>query len=120
MSWVNDLDAAAAAGIIPFDAPAFIRGTQPRYYGCPDLDYISDTLPSMKQQPKADEFKSNSTGVNNPSWKKWLFGGIVAIGAILGASKLKCVKKYLNMATLKALPAKIKTGAVNLWNKVKK
>jgi len=91
MSWINDLDALASAGVIGFDAPAFIKGTPPRYYGHPDLATIPDTLPQIQQQPPKDNF--NGKTVNNPPWKKWLFGTLTAAGLIFGASKLKFVKK---------------------------
>lgn len=95
MSWVNDLDALASAGVIDFDAPAFIRGTPPRYYGNPALQTIPGNLPQIQSQPVNDEFKSSSTPVYNPFWKKALFTGIAAAGLIFGASKLKCVKNLL-------------------------
>ncbi len=94
MSWVNDLDALASAGVISFDAPAYIRGTTPRYYGNPSLETISDNLPSIKQQPTKDEF-NNGTAVHNPTWKKLLFGGILAGGIILGGYKAKGIYKKI-------------------------
>lgn len=89
MSWVNDLDALASAGVISFDAPAYIRGTTPRYFGNPPLESIAGELPPIKQQPTKDEFSGNGTAVHNPSWKKWLFGGLVTGGIILGGCKAK-------------------------------
>lgn len=88
MSWVSDLDALASAGVINFDAPAYIKGTPPRYYGNPDLEIISPNLPQMKTQPESDVF-NNTTPVQNPSWKKWLFGGLVTAGLVFGGFKLK-------------------------------
>lgn len=88
MSWVNDLDALASAGVIGFDAPAYIRGVQPRYVGNPPLEGLPDQLPAIKPQPQKDEF-SNSTAIHNPGWKKWLFGAIVLGGLAFGGYKLK-------------------------------
>ena len=107
MSWINDLDALASAGVIDFDAPAYIMGTRPRYYGNPALETIPDTLPQMNNQPKTDEFKKKKTKTGNPAWKKWLFGLMATAGIIFGASKLKFVKNLagkITWANIKALP----------------
>ena len=69
MSWINDLDSLASSGVIAFDAPAYILGKQPRYYGNPAFYNIPDEFPKMQPQPQKDEFDS---GVN-PKWKKTLF-----------------------------------------------
>ena len=119
MSWINDLDMCASLGIINFDAPAYIRGTNPRYVGNPELETISGQIPGIKPQPQKDEFnKEISHG--NPSWKKWVFG-IFATGlAILGAYKLRNTKvasKIVNYA--KNLPQKITNLATTGWNKLK-
>ena len=119
MSWINDLDMCASLGIINFDAPAYIRGTNPRYVGNPELEMISGQIPDMKPQPQKDEFnKEISHG--NPTWKKWVFG-IFATGlAVLGAYKLRNTKvasKIVNYA--KNLPQKITNLATTGWNKLK-
>lgn len=89
MSWSNDLDNLASAGVIGFDAPAFIQGSQPRYYGNPSLLSIPENLPKMKSQPSKDEYKNNEATIPNPSWKKWLFGGVVTAGLIIAGFKAK-------------------------------
>ena len=99
MSYIDDLDALAAANVIAFDAPAYIRGTEPRYVGNPQLETIPDQLPPMKQQPKKDEFviNNNSDPHNNPVWKKVLFGVLATAGVIasivLGKNLVKNIKK---------------------------
>lgn len=122
MSWINDLDALASAGVISFDAPAYIKGVTPRYYGNPPLEGLPDSLPQMNSQPKADEFKPADKTYNNPSWKKWLFGIMATAGVIFGASKLKFVKNLIgkiNLTNIKALPQKAWDGIQKGWNYLK-
>ena len=87
MSWINDLDACASAGVLEFDAPAYIKGTQARYFGHPELENIQGTLPEMKKQPKKDEFTKGDPVHHNPVWKKVLLGAIAIAGAILIGNK---------------------------------
>ena len=114
MSWITDLDACASAGIIEFDAPAYIRGAQPRYFGNPPLESISGELPQMKQQPQKDEFnKNDDPNFNNPSWKKWLFGIGTAV-AVGGAILTSLISK----GKIK-IPTCIKNLGSKVWNAVK-
>lgn len=83
MSWINDLDACASAGIINFDAPAYIKGAQPRYIGNPDFIPHSDQLGPIKQQPANDKFEIDNPN-ENPAWKKYLFGGVVVTAIAAG------------------------------------
>ncbi len=87
MSWINDLDSLASSGVIAFDAPAYILGKQPRYYGNPPLDIIPDQFVKTQPEPKKDEIES---GIN-PKWKKTLFKGICLAGLALGAYKMRHV-----------------------------
>ena len=125
MSWINDLDALASAGVISFDAPAYIYGTTPRYYGNPALETISDQLPQIKYQPEKDEFQSEGIVTKNPAWKKWLFGGMVTAGTILGIVTLRKAKPLTKLANafnfqnIKKIPEKIKTTLVNFYQKAK-
>lgn len=96
MSWINDFDALASAGVIGFDAPAYVMGTQPRYYGNPALETLPDTLPKIKKQPDTDEFKNSKPTAGNPKWKKILFGIITAGLTIFAASKLKFFKNLIH------------------------
>ncbi len=114
MSWINDLDALASAGVLGFDAPAYIMGTQPRYYGHPALETLPDSLPAIKNQPQKDEFQSGQPN-NNPKWKKWLFGILATAGLIFGASKLKFTKNLINKISLKNIQTYIQKG----WNNLK-
>ena len=83
MSWINDLDACASAGIISFDAPAYVRGVQPRYVGNPNFAQLPDYLPQAPQ-PVKDEFTKSTDPHHNPKWKKALFGTIIAGGLAAG------------------------------------
>ena len=119
MSWINDLDMCASLGIINYDAPAYIRGTNPRYAGSPDFANITGQIPDMKPQPEKDEFK-NEISHGNPSWKKWVSGIFLTGLAIFGAYKLRNTKlasKIVNYA--KTLPQKITNLATTGWNKLK-
>ncbi len=121
MSWINDLDALASAGVINFDAPAYIKGTQPRYYGNPAFETIPPELPQAKTQPVKDEFKKSENPVQNPKWKKVLFGLLLTAGTIFAASKLKPVKnllKKVDMTKLKELPKNIWQGVQNSWSRL--
>ena len=131
MSWINDLDACASAGIISFDAPAYIKGVKPRYVGNPDFAQLPDYLPPMPQQmqqPVKDEFTRSDDPHNNPKWKKVLFGtvigGALAAGIFAlskGKAKLKNFKftEFLKnnkvVDFFKSIPTKVK----NLFNKIK-
>lgn len=121
MSWINDLDALASAGVINFDAPAYIKGTQPRYYGNPAFETIVPELPQAKTQPVKDEFKKSENPVQNPKWKKVLFGVLLTAGTIFAASKLKPVKnllKKVDMTKLKELPKNIWQRVKNGWSRL--
>ena len=121
MSWIKDLDALASAGVLGFDAPAYVMGTQPRYYGHPALETLPDTLPKMNNQPQKDEFKPSNSSVNNPKWKKWLFGLLATAGLIFGASKLKFTKNLIskiNLTNIKALPQKAWNGIKAGWSRL--
>ncbi len=87
--WITCCDALADAGIINFDAPAYITGTKPRYVGTPQMPLIK--IPPLNQ-PAKDEFthssKVDNSIVKNPLWKKVLFSVLAAGGLILGIKKL--------------------------------
>ena len=90
-NWIGALDGLAAGGVIDFDAPAYLLDKKPRYIGNPQLERLpleSDLLPAdvkLKDIPQFDEFAKNDDLVNNPSWKKWMFGGLLVSG-IAGAA----------------------------------
>lgn len=107
MSYIHDLDALAAANVIEFDAPSYIRGTAPRYVGNPPLEMISDQLAPIKQQPKRDEFVKEDPH-HNPVWKKVLFGA-VAIGTVIASVVLgKKLVKNIKMPTFKGIKRSFK------------
>ncbi len=128
LDWVYPLDALAAGGVIDFDAPAFILDKPARYVGSPryeDILNIDNTalLPEgtkMKQQPKSDEFGDDSKNiVKNPSWKKWVTGGIIgtlAASLILGILTKKGKIKLPDMTKVKNT---IKNLGSNAWNYIK-
>ena len=112
MTWINDLDACAAAGVLNFDAPSYIRGTNPRYVGNPELANITGQIPNIKPQPQKDEFNTD-TPYHNPSWKKLAFGIFAGGIALLGLYKFK------NANVLKNLFYKIKNFPTKICNMFK-
>lgn len=133
LDWVTALDMCAANGIIDYDAPADILGQQPRYVGHPNFETLplspTALLPEgtkLPQSPQGDEFISqNGNLVENPSWKKWLFGlgtaGVIG-GSILaalvrkGTIKIPAGLKNIDSTVL----TKIKTPFVWIASKFKK
>ena len=128
MSWINDLDACASAGIISFDAPAYIRDAQPRYVGNPDFATLPQELVPIKRPVQKDTF-TPSDPHNNPVWKKVLFGAVAAaavVGGVILGKKLfkspKIVKRIkvnskLALRWIKNIPTKIKN--LHLMDKLK-
>lgn len=111
MSWISDLDYLAMAGVLDFDAAAYVQGTKPRYTGNPmNVPFVPD-MPQMSPfnvTPHTDEFintdKKDNEIVKNASWKKWLFGGTIAaallyvIGRVAGF-KIKMPACLKNLVT---------------------
>ncbi len=100
-NWVNALDACAAAGIIDYDAPAFITGRVPRYFGHPQMeqlplrnDFLLPPGIKLKDVPALDTYTNpeDKPLIQNPTWKKVLFGAVAIAGVVaacIGLSKLK-------------------------------
>lgn len=116
LDWVYPLDACAASGVLDYDAAADLLDQPSRFVGNPRFENLptinTSLLPDgtkMKEGPKTDVFGNpNKNLVENPSWKKWLFGVLTtaAIGAgIFGLSKGKL--KLPNMTKLKSFGANI-------------
>lgn len=121
-NWVNALDACAAAGVIDYDAPAFISGKTPRYIGHPEFeklplknDFLLPKGIKMKDIPSFDTYTNteDKSMVNNPTWKKVLFG-IIAIGAVIAgalairkAGSIKLPEIDLKLPKMKELKIKI-------------
>ena len=121
MSYVDDLDLCSSLGIIPFDGPAYIAGTKPRFVGTPPFETIPGFSPVMKMPAQKDEFKPKKhTDVG-----KALGIGLVVAGLAMAVSRLKGFKlpkvKFSKPSfdALKALPAKVSAFAKNLWTKAK-
>ena len=121
LDWISALDACAANGILNYDAPADILGQTPRYVGHPNFENMQMAptafLPEgtkLPDAPKTDEFVSNNNNlVENPSWKKWLFG-IGATVAVGGAILTRLISK----GKIK-IPAGVKNLGTKVWNAIK-
>lgn len=119
--WVTALDGLAAGGVIDFDAAAYLLDRPARYVGNPrfeDLPVVNTSLlpkgTKMKGQSKSDGLDyQNGNVVQNPSWKKWAFGGILA--AIAGGTILARLisKGKIKMPKIN-IPDNIKTSFKNI------
>ncbi len=122
-NWIGAMDGLAAGGVIDFDAAAFLLDQKPRYIGNPQLERLPlepDLLPpgvKLKDIPKFDEFSKEDNIVQNPAWKKWLFGGLVfsaltGIGIAIATKgkgiKLSEIGQKIKNFDWKALKNKIK------------
>lgn len=113
LDWISALDACAANGIIDYDAPADILGQEPRYVGHPNFEtmpMVPKLLPEGTKLPKpaeSDEFINKDKNlIQNPKWKKWLFGigATLAIGGsilatLISKGKIKIPASVKNFGT---------------------
>lgn len=90
-NWINSLDMLADAGVIDYDAPAYIKGTAPRYAGCPDFACLTPDGPKYQKELSKDEYEKidNKSFINNPGWKKALFTMLALGGIAYGGFKMK-------------------------------
>lgn len=87
-NWITPLDACAAGGVLDYDAAAYLIDQPARFVGHPKFEDMPSTeapllLPpntKIKGELKEDCFGAPSSLINNPSWKKWLFGGLIVGG----------------------------------------
>lgn len=89
--WVTSVDMLADAGIVGFDAAAYVTGAPARFAGSPQYP-IYNIPPLMIQPPKNDEYKSpqkNQAIVKTPVWKNVLFGALALTGIVWGGAKLR-------------------------------
>ena len=127
-NWAMALDSLAASGVIDFDAPAFILGQPPRYAGHPNLDRLPLEDPAymphgvkMKNAPSTDSYDGNKNLVQNPTWKKLLFGGVAIGGALLvGASILATMGKIKLPSSIKLPKIKMPKLFSKITNKISK
>lgn len=101
-NWINALDNCAAGGVLDFDAAAWLLDQPERFVGNPKLEGLppiqQPLLPpgiKMKGQINSDQFDSNPSLVQNPTWKKVLFGALAIGGTIAGIFAFK----KLNLST---------------------
>ena len=110
-NWAYNLDMLAQNGVIDFDGASFVTGQAPRYVGRPSMPpspYVGPPYPSAPalNQPEVDEFKKEKNKlpkadkndndlIQNPSWKKWLFGAIAISGVIVLGFKAKSIYKWV-------------------------
>ena len=117
-NWAYNLDMLAQNGVLDFDAPSFVMGQNPRYVGRPmrpPSPYVGQVPPAPAlNQPEMDEFKpqkqkqpkvdkqNNTDEIQNPSWKKWVFGALAIGGLVFLGFKGKSIYKWV-----KDIPSKI-------------
>ncbi len=127
-NWVNALDACAASGVIDYDAPSFILGRNPRYVGHPEFEKLplkNDCLlpPGIKLNdlPAIDSYNNSEDRplVENPAWKKVLFGAIVLASLIAGSIGFAKFGK-LKMPDMGKISSNITNIAKKSWQYTKK
>lgn len=111
-NWAYSLDNLAAGGVIDFDATAYILDKPARFVGNPQMADLPITdislLPGgtkLKDLPQIDSYNDKSL-VQNPGWKKWAFGAIIAAGitgAIFAVTKGKINTQGLKNITQTAV-----------------
>lgn len=133
LNWVNTLDMLAAGGVIDFDAPAYLLDQKPRYVGHPDLEQLPLSNPmylpegtKLKDIPDKDLFEKSKDGslIDNPTWKKVLFGAVAIVGtvaaAIFGKKAYNAIKAFklpkIEFVKLDGL----KNFCSKAWNAIKK
>jgi hypothetical protein len=130
-NWIPPLEICAAGGVLDYDAAADILDLPPRFVGHPeyfDIPVMDRPLllppgTKIKGELKEDSFGAPSSLVRNPSWKKWLFGGLVASGvlALVFRKKLSLPKlSSLKMPAFSQIGTTVKNFAKTLWSYVKK
>lgn len=123
-NWAFNLDMLAANGVLDFDAPSYLLDQTPRYSGGLQPEILPMTniglLPEgtkLRDLPQTDEYKnSNKEVVQNPKWKRYLLGGIVAAGVGGGAVAFMASKGKIKMPNLGGL----KTAGQTVLNYIKK
>ena len=89
-NWIFPLEMCASGGVLDYDAAADILDMPQRFVGHPqigELPAVNRPLlmppnPKIKGELYEDCFGSPASMEKNPSWKKWLFGGLVALGVL--------------------------------------
>lgn len=137
-SWITALDNCAAGGVLDYDAAADILGQPERFVGHPkfeDVPAIRQPLllppnTKIKGQLNADEFSAQNSLVQNPSWKKWVFGGLLTGGAIalavcfkkgkMSIPKWSTIKSKLHMPKLSSMGTAIVNFGKKVWKYIKK
>lgn len=113
-NWTTSVDMLADAGIVDFDASAYIMGAPARFVGRPQYP-VYNIPPLAIQPPKQDEYMStlpDKSIVKNPLWKKVLFGGIATLGIIVGVAKIRKAPQCL-----KNIGVKVSDFFKNLFKK---
>ncbi len=96
-NWTSSVDMLADAGIIDFDASAYIMGAPARFVGSPQYP-VYNIPPLAIQPPKQDEYRPTMPDrsiVKNPLWKKVLFGGLATLGILVGVAKIRKAPQFL-------------------------
>jgi hypothetical protein len=89
-NWIFPLEMCASGGVLDYDAAADLMDMPQRFVGHPkiaDIPAISQPLllppnTKIKGELGADCYGDSELFEKNPTWKKWLFGGLVALGVL--------------------------------------
>ena len=123
-NWINALDNCAAAGVLDFDAAAWLVDQPQRFVGSPSMEAVPPIrqpllLPpgiKMKGQLKEDQFSAESGFIQNPTWKKVLFEAL-AIGATVAS--IFAFKKLHLGSKISSAGKLFKKIARKTWNYIK-
>lgn len=104
--WVTSVDMLADAGIVNFDAAAYVTGAPARFIGSPQ--YPIYNIPPLAMPIQKDSYQSSDTSiVKTPAWKKVLLAALLSEELCGAFRKLKKRPRWLR-TLLKNLPGLLK------------
>ena len=127
-NWISPLEMCAAGGVLDYDAAADLLDLPQRFAGHPQIAEIPamhrplllPPNPKINGVLSQDCYGSPSNLEKNPSWKKWLFGALVAVGALALLFGKKGKSGKVKMPDFSKAGEAVKNFGSKVWNAVKK
>lgn len=125
-NWINALDFCAMGGVLDYDAAADLLDQPQRFVGHPkicDIPAIEQPLLLPPNTKLKGQLTKDSYGsiVENPSWKKWLMGGILVVGPLaLFLTHGKWGSSISARMNKSGIMNSIKNFGKTIWNGIKK